>query len=68
VLRIAFEKASSCINPLLPALLDVFEADMDNTSCNYAELFCHGRLDGPNVSKSMDFFIALFGSGNKKNR
>jgi len=44
VLRVFFEIASSCINTLLPAFLEVFEADLQSTCWNAAELFCHDCL------------------------
>jgi hypothetical protein len=43
VIRIAFEIASSCIYTPLPAFLEVFEAVLEITFWNVAELFCHGR-------------------------
>jgi hypothetical protein len=55
LLRIAFEIASFHIYTPLPAFLEVFEAVLKITFWNVAELFCHGRKKGLNVSMEMAF-------------
>jgi hypothetical protein len=50
-----FEIASSCISALLPVFLVVFEAILESIFWNGARLFCHGHLNGLNVSIAMVF-------------
>lgn len=44
VLGTSFEIDSSCINKRLPAFLAVFEAVLESTFWNCAELFCNGWM------------------------
>jgi len=55
VLRISFEIASSCISTLLPGFLEIFEAVLESTFWNGVQQFCHGHLNGLNVSTAMAF-------------
>jgi hypothetical protein len=65
VLRISFEIASFRINGPLPEFLVVFRAVPETIFWNAAELFCHGRLNGLNVSIAIAL-NARFCCGNKK--
>jgi hypothetical protein len=40
---------------MLTAFLVVFEAVLESTFWKGAEMFCHGRVNGPNVSMVMAF-------------
>jgi hypothetical protein len=49
----SFEIASSCITTPLTAFMEVFEAVLESTFWNAAELFCHGLLEVLNISIAM---------------
>jgi len=55
MLRKSCEIISSFIITLLPAFLEVSEAVLEITLWYASELFCHGRLNGLNVSIAIAF-------------
>jgi hypothetical protein len=61
---ISFKIASSYNNTPLPTFLGVFVVVLESTFWNAAELFCHGHLNGLNVSTAMAF-QSLFQSREK---
>lgn len=64
VLGTSFEIAFSCINKRLPAFLVVFEAVLESTFWNGAELFCNGWMACTSAWRWP--FNTRFSRGNKK--
>jgi hypothetical protein len=66
----SFETASFCITTPLPAFLDVFEAVLETTFWNAAELFCYGLLNGRNIgmAKAVQMLVSVVGIRKKKSQ